>query len=159
MEESPRIWLVQGGIITVAAYQRQPELKKKHLAFLKDSIPYYVDDKKRLFIHAGFNPDKPIEETDNPDSDYYWSRDLYYASFSGPVQPDTYDEIFIGHTPISHLSEKPIHNYNVWLLDTGAGWGGRLSLMDIENKNIFQSDPALQLYPGEPGRQGLMGLM
>ena len=43
-------------------------------------------------------------------------------------------------------------------MDTGAGWDGTLSMMNVDNKELFQSDPVEDLYPKEPGRQGLMDL-
>jgi serine/threonine protein phosphatase 1 len=38
-------------------------------------------------------------------------------------------------------------------MDTGAGWSGVLSLMDVENKEVFTSDPVPSLYPGIAGRK------
>jgi serine/threonine protein phosphatase 1 len=31
-------------------------------------------------------------------------------------------------------------------MDTGAGWEGKLSLMNITTKEVFQSDPVCELY-------------
>jgi serine/threonine protein phosphatase 1 len=61
-----------------------------------------------------------------------------------------YDEVYIGHTPIS--APSPIFASGVWLMDTGAGWSGVLSLMNIETKEVFSSDPVPSLYPEEKGR-------
>ncbi|MFC2124797.1 metallophosphoesterase [Bacteroidota bacterium] len=157
--EETYTWLVQGGIITKGSYMKAPEMKNKHLEFLQRGIAYYIDDDGKLFVHAGFNPDKPVDETDDPEQDYYWSREIYRASFSGPVQPEKYHEIFVGHTPIGGISNKPLKNHNIWLMDTGAGWRGNLSIMDIDSKELFQSDPVEDLYPTEPGRQGLRDLI
>jgi serine/threonine protein phosphatase 1 len=41
----------------------------------------------------------------------------------------------------------------VWFMDTGAGWSGKLSMMNIDTKEIFMSDPVPELYPGVKGRQ------
>lgn len=41
---------------------------------------------------------------------------------------------------------------NVWNIDTGAGFYGNLSAMDIDTKQYWQADSVLQLYPGEKGR-------
>ena len=41
---------------------------------------------------------------------------------------------------------------NVWNLDTGAGYRGRLTIMDIDSKKYWQSDNAILLYPNERGR-------
>ena len=50
-----------------------------------------------------------------------------------------YDEVYIGHTPIPF--KKPVNAGDVWLMDTGAGWTGVLSMMDINTKEVFTSDP------------------
>jgi serine/threonine protein phosphatase 1 len=41
---------------------------------------------------------------------------------------------------------------NVWNMDTGAAFTGRLSVMDVDTKEFFQSDVVQGLYPGETGR-------
>jgi len=37
-------------------------------------------------------------------------------------------------------------------MDTGAGWEGVLSMMNIDTKELFQSDLVADLYPGVRGR-------
>ena len=41
---------------------------------------------------------------------------------------------------------------NVWNLDTGGGWLGKLTIMDIDTKQFWQSDFVYELYPEEKGR-------
>ena len=36
--------------------------------------------------------------------------------------------------------------HNVWNLDTGAGFNGRVTMMDIDTKIFWQSDPIPSLY-------------
>jgi serine/threonine protein phosphatase 1 len=45
-----------------------------------------------------------------------------------------------------------MHGANVWNADTGAAFTGRLSMLDIDTKAFWQSDPLPALYPGEVGR-------
>ena len=150
----PEIWLIQGGDVTIQAYEGKKKLIDGHLEFLNKSKPYYLDSFKRLFVHAGFTIDKPVELTDNPSNDYYWDRNLYRQSFLQEIMPEHYREIFIGHTPSHGISQYPIKNHNVWLMDQGAGWNGYLSMMDIDSKVVYQSDNVVTLYPDEPGRSG-----
>jgi serine/threonine protein phosphatase 1 len=42
---------------------------------------------------------------------------------------------------------KPLHLGNLWALDQGAGWGGKLTLMDVNTHEYWQSDPVSTLYP------------
>jgi len=154
--EEPEIWMIQGGLITVHAYKKSPHYRSSHLEFLRKGKPFYQDPFKRLFVHAGFTFDKPVELTENPEEDYYWNRDIYQRSFHQEIMPEYYLEIYIGHTPSHGISQYPIKNHNVWLMDQGAGWNGYLSLMDIDTKEVFQSDNVLELYHNEPGRLGLL---
>lgn len=157
--ETGDIWLFQGGLITIRAYEGNEFLKKDHLSFMKKTRPYYIFQDNLLFVHAGFTIGGNVENTRNPEIDYYWDRELFYHSFKGPVLPDLYKEIYIGHTPTYSFSGKPVKNHNVWLMDQGAGWEGFLSMMDIESKEIYQSDRVTQLYPDDPGRASLMKMM
>jgi serine/threonine protein phosphatase 1 len=64
-----------------------------------------------------------------------------------------YNEMFIGHTPTLHLGIKePVNKANIWNLDTGAAFMGSLTIMDVDNKEFWQSDPLPSLYPNEKGR-------
>jgi serine/threonine protein phosphatase 1 len=58
--------------------------------------------------------------------------------------------VYIGHTPIPYA--RPIQSSEIWMMDTGAGWSGVLSLMDIDSKEVYISDPVPHLYPGVNGR-------
>ncbi|MBE14917.1 MAG: serine/threonine protein phosphatase, partial [Cytophagaceae bacterium] len=40
----------------------------------------------------------------------------------------------------------------VWNIDTGAAFKGTISAMDVDSKEVWQSDPVWQLYPEEAGR-------
>ena len=41
---------------------------------------------------------------------------------------------------------------NVWNVDTGAAFFGKLSCIDIDSKVVIQSDVVQTLYPNEKGR-------
>jgi len=41
---------------------------------------------------------------------------------------------------------------NVWNIDTGAAFNGRLTGINVETKQYWQSDIVQQLYPNEKGR-------
>jgi serine/threonine protein phosphatase 1 len=64
-----------------------------------------------------------------------------------------YSEIFIGHTPVTKLGKFiPLLMGNVWNVDTGAAFRGPLTIMDVDTKQYWQSDPLPDIYPGERGR-------
>ena len=90
---------------------------------------------------------------------YIWDRDLWNTAMLGKRLPEipailrAHKEIFIGHTStVSYNTDKPMNELNVWNLDTGAGFNGKLTIMDIETKKYWQSDPVKELYPNELGR-------
>jgi serine/threonine protein phosphatase 1 len=41
---------------------------------------------------------------------------------------------------------------NVWNIDTGAAFTGPLTIMDVDSKTYWQSEPLHQLYLNEKGR-------
>jgi serine/threonine protein phosphatase 1 len=49
-------------------------------------------------------------------------------------------------------SKEPINKANVWNLDTGAAFTGALTIMDVNTKEFWQSDPLPSLYTDEKGR-------
>ena len=146
------IWYVQGGKETIESYEGE-RVPEEHRQFFDKAVSYYIL-KNELFVHAGFNPGLKLEEQD--DDTFLWDRslanDVLNAHASGSTAPLTrFDSVYLGHTPIR--GQKPIHAGGVWLMDTGAGWQGVLSLMDIESKQVFTSNPVPELYPGIKGRK------
>jgi len=64
-----------------------------------------------------------------------------------------FHQIFIGHTPTLHYDvETPMQCSNIINLDTGAGFNGKLSGMDINTQAYWQSDAVQDFYPEEKGR-------
>lgn len=160
----PDVWLSNGGKSTVESYANYTlEELDKHLEFFQRMKNYYVDEENRLFIHAGYSsmhgPEKEVYS-----SNYRWDRTLWETAVAMdkkltknsnlyPKRFLLYNEIFIGHTPTLHLGMKtPVHKANIWNLDTGAAFTGALSMMDVDTKEFWQSDPLTSLYPNEKGR-------
>ena len=73
---------------------------------------------------------------------------LYY-----PRRFTLYKEIYIGHTPVTRIGETiPIQKACVWNVDTGAAFKGPLTIMDVDTKEYWQSEPLNELYFNEKGR-------
>jgi serine/threonine protein phosphatase 1 len=140
--KSPQIWLDQGGDQTVKSYE-DTGMPKEHIRFLTEARLYFVDE-NRLYVHGGFDPECSLAET--PKETFIWDRSLLEkAQEFNHICPEwrygDYDEIFIGHTPtITFGKSEPQKFCNVWELDTGAGWGARLTIMDVDTKEFWQSD-------------------
>ncbi|MFP4845071.1 metallophosphoesterase family protein [Winogradskyella sp. PE311] len=157
-------WYMHGGKETIESYAGfSNEQKKTHLHFFESMPLYYLDDKKRLFVHAGFTSMQGVEREFQVQS-FYFDRTLWEMALTmdSRIKRDSkrypnrlkhYSEIYIGHTPtINYFKMHPMNAVNVWNIDTGAAFTGRLSAIDIETKEIFQSDILKDLYPNEKGR-------
>jgi serine/threonine protein phosphatase 1 len=158
------LWYKHGGESTVFAYiDVKTDKKQSHIEFLKSLQNYYLDDRNRLFIHAGFTNLNGIDFEYFPKS-FYWDRTLWETALALDKNMKTtdlfypkrlllYDEIYIGHTPVTRINQTiPVQKANIWNLDTGAAFKGPLTIMDIDTKEFWQSEPLPNLYPNEKGR-------
>ncbi|WP_431133837.1 metallophosphoesterase family protein [Psychroserpens mesophilus] len=162
-QEDP-VWLAHGGQETIESYSLlSKEEKKQHLYFFGDMSLYHIDDNNRLFIHAGFTSMHGVDR-EYSFRNFYFDRTLWemVVTLDKRIEKDSelypkrlkhYSEIYIGHTPtINYNKDKPMNAANVWNVDTGAAFTGKLSAIDIDTKNIFQSEALQHLYPNESGR-------
>jgi serine/threonine protein phosphatase 1 len=157
-------WLFSGGKETVTSYSSFNEEKKlSHLHFFERMKMYYIDEQNRLFIHAGFTSmHGPVQEFYS--TNYTWDRTLWEMAITMdkrikkdsllfPKRLKLFHEIYIGHTPtINYNAEEPMQGCNVWNLDTGAAFTGKLTIMNIDTKMFWQSDRVQNFYPEEKGR-------
>lgn len=159
-----RQWYQHGGESTVLAYSKvDSATKQKHISFLKNLQNYYLDEKKRLFIHAGFTNMNGIDYEYFPKL-FYWDRTLWETALAldtsiskdsilYPKRLKLYYEIYIGHTPVTKIEQTvPIQKACVWNIDTGAAFNGPLTILDVDTKEFWQSEPLNELYFNEKGR-------
>lgn len=157
-------WYNHGGEATVMAYESVSDATKNlHVHFLKELHNFYLDDENRLFVHAGFTNLNGVEFEYFPKM-FYWERTLWETALaldknmkpddlSYPKRLQLYKEIYIGHTPVTRINKTtPIQKGSVWNVDTGAAFKGPLTIMDVNTKEFWQSEPLPQLYPNEKGR-------
>lgn len=144
-------------------------IPESHCDFFKSLKKYYKDENDNIFVHGGFNrhfelKDQQIEYI------YYWDRDLWAQALSAKNVLDNQEndsfkkirfnikekckDIFIGHTTtLMWKTDKPMNACNIWNLDTGGGYkNGKLTIMDVDTKEYWQSDNLKELYPNEIGR-------
>lgn len=173
--QSPEnIWYSQGGKATLQSYGSMDSydlleyplravMPKSHLDLLKNAKLYHKID-NMVFTHGGVPGAEPLSS--RSEHFYTWDRDmLEKAVMVHPVNPSfkigKYDKIFIGHTSTEYLNKKignsdltaPIFACNVIDVDTGAGWSGKLTIMNIDSLEYFQSELASELYPNIKGRR------
>jgi len=148
----PVIWIMQGGEATLSSYFKNgdPKTWNKHRDLLNKAPYYYIDDKKRCFVHGGVSQKgTPIEECHN--QFLSWDRELWDNRHNLKTIKE-FKEVYVGHTSIWNLSKYPANYKNVWFLDTGGGWEGKLTIMNVDTKEFWQSDKVSNLYPGVHGR-------
>ena len=157
-------WIIHGGQATKDSYANFSKAEiEKQFSFYENLQNYYVLNEKILFVHAGFT------NLHGPHKEYfpemnYWDRTLWEQALSlnpelspndlyYPKRLQLFKEIYIGHTPVTRINKtKPVQAANVWNVDTGAAFKGPLSAINIETKEVFQSDSVFKLYPNEKGR-------
>lgn len=138
--------------------------------FVSKQIPYFLDSENRLYVHGGLNRHHPIDDMIYNNAEILmWDRDFWMAALSyGQTKPDdefkypirgkfrtngNFKEIYLGHTAtVSWKTDQPMNAANVWNLDTGAGFHGKLTIMDVDTKEYWQSDKLTELYINEKGR-------
>jgi serine/threonine protein phosphatase 1 len=157
-------WFLHGGKETMESYDGfSAEEKKQHLVFFENLPLYHLDEENRLFLHAGFTSLHGVEKEKHQEY-FYLDRSLWEMvlaldknlpkdSMFYPKRLQNYKEIYIGHTPTTNYNESlPINIANVWNVDTGAAFKGKVTGLNIETKEFVQSDNLPGLYPDEIGR-------
>ena len=92
-EEDVFNWLMAGGVATLDSYGGIENIFKLHSDFFDNLKPYYLTE-NYLFVHAGINPNKTLEEQD--EDDLLWIRDNFIYKKHKLKQ-----KIVFGHTPFT----------------------------------------------------------
>jgi serine/threonine protein phosphatase 1 len=112
-------WLTQGGAETLRSYgvDSARELPNDHVCWLR-ALPLRHDDGRRFFVHAGIDPDKPLDA--QRERDLMWIREPFLSD------PRDHGRLIVhGHTP--QTTGAPDLRGNRLNLDTGAVFGGPLT--------------------------------
>lgn len=123
-------WLMEGGDQTLRSYgiSSPHALPPKHIAWLR-SLRLTYDDGLRLFVHAGVDPEKPLD--DQHDNDLLWIREPFLSDARN------YGRLIVhGHTPIPGGPDLRSNRLNI---DTGAVYGGALTAA------VFQADDTMPI--------------
>lgn len=140
------LWWHQGGLYTAKSYNfDRRNVPQSHIEFLKSAHSYYIDENNNLYVHGGFDERYPIEQQSS--EVLMWDRGLAYKYGRGyathPIEK--YNKVFLGHTStqgIKHDAEwcYPIIEWNVICLDTGGGWNGTLTIIDVDTLDWWSSN-------------------
>lgn len=148
------LWLYNGGEATINSYGDLPQfVAHEHYKWF-DTLPTHYKIGKYLFVHAGIDPYKKLENQD--ESDFFWIRQTFLNN------EQIFDYYVVhGHTPIPHdrrtlkelkydgnlkLSDlKPIILSNRINLDTAAVYGGPLSAVVIKDVNKQANEANIEI--------------
>lgn len=159
MGKMEQLWVKQGGKATIKSFENTD--LTKYIKFFKKALPYYIDSENRLFVHGGIPQNRMFQGIEKIDKeDLLWDRDLAELVLKGRIknkkfQGKEFKEIYLGHTNTDKTSLEPVITEQVILMDQGAGWAGKLSILDINTKEFWQSDLATKLYPDHEPRDGM----
>jgi serine/threonine protein phosphatase 1 len=163
------IWLRQGGQATFNRYNNNADLLQYHMEeYFNKTKVYYVDKKTNYaYMHGGYDWTIPLKKNDP----HYimWTRNMieygqnWYVNFKFNLNEDSdasketlfpeFRKIFVGHTTTEYAanwryeaSTAPAFLGNLINLDTGAGWNGKLTIMNADTNEYWQSDKLNTLY-------------
>jgi len=112
-------WFTQGGAATLRSYDVQDarDLPSVHVDWLR-SLQLSYDDGRRFYVHAGIDPEKPLNA--QHERDLLWIREPFLSD-----RRDHGRLVVHGHTPLA--AGTPDLRKNRLNLDTGAVFGGPLT--------------------------------
>lgn len=112
-------WLHNGGTDTLRSYGvvSAAEMPSDDIAWLS-ARPTSFEDGRRYFVHAGLNPDLPLDR--QTDQDRLWIRGPFLES-----DRDFGPYVVHGHTPVTTM--RPDVRNNRVNIDTAAVYGGCLT--------------------------------
>lgn len=134
-------WERNGALVTLQSYDSSIESIslsagtefEKHISLIRE-MDYYYETKDYIFVHAGVNPDIPVQKTDS--HTFVWIRDLFYEKYSGDKT------VIFCHTPTSVIRQKK--NYDVYFgenniigIDGAATYGGQLNCLELPGKRTY----------------------
>lgn len=125
------------------------DIPRSHKDFFAGQKLYHIDENNRCYVHAGFNVNEPFydqkRETYHLNRDF-WNDLIQRSNPNNERYVDLFKEVFIGHTATTKYgTNQPMNISNVWNIDTGSSQSGRLTIMDVDTKQYWQSDHLISL--------------
>lgn len=136
-------WERGGALATLKSYDPSidrlmlPETEhfKEHVFFLR-GLYYYYELDNYIFVHAGIDPDKPLNETDS--YTFVWIRELFYEKYRGDKT------VIFGHTPTANIRNKKDFSVyfgenNIIGIDGAATYGGQLNCLELPSMKTYHT--------------------
>ena len=131
---SREIWLGCGGVATLQSYgdlDHPNDIPEEHIAFLHSCRLYHESD-THLFMHANYQPDRPLSEQSV--GMLLWESlrsDIPEPHISGKTA-------IVGHT--SQKSGEVLDLGYLLCIDTYCYGGGWLTALDVDTKQVWQAN-------------------
>ena len=131
-EHGDSCWAFNGKRSTVSSYRGISDMSDD-VKWMK-TLPLYYETDSFIFVHAGINPDVPLEE--NTSYDLLWERDGFIynpANFK--------KKIVFGHTPsiLFNNTDKPYETIGGNIgIDTGCVFSGKLTALILEDNEVIK---------------------
>lgn len=138
-EQPPFRWLQHGGVETLDSYMFAGDMNvipAEHHKFFDAMVDYY-ETENHFFLHANYDPDKPLEEQGKAEMRWLKLTD---------VTPDAHrngKKAVVGHT---HDRGGEIFDIgHLVCIDTYCYGGGWLTALDVDSGQLWQADAEGQL--------------
>lgn len=131
LNEFDNSWTYNGYETTLESYKGYTKYLRKDVEWM-ENLPLYYEDEHFIYVHAGIDYDKTMDEQDK--QTLLWIREPFIYNYA------KYDKrVIFGHTPTFSLNGRgmPIYTYNNNVgIDTGCVFDGALTALIIVDDKI-----------------------
>lgn len=128
--EEKQDWYFNGGGKTEQSFYTRGHSPYEEKEWF-ESLPYYFEDDKRIYVHAGIDPTKPMNQQNR--NTMLWIRDDFIYN-----RKCYNKQIIFGHTPSISVGSGGTMPYRTFAdnicIDTGCVFGGKLTALTINHK-------------------------
>ena len=123
-------WNYNGSDSTLKSYRMHKSQLKDDLEWMSN-LPLYYEDDYFIYVHAGVDVNKTMEEQSR--HDLLWTREPFLSDAT-----PYYKRVVFGHTPTLNFgTDKPVYtSANNIGIDTGCVYYGALTALVIEDDKV-----------------------
>lgn len=130
--KDPWTFFLNGGVETIHSYELigddpESQMPHEHMGFF-NSLKLYYETEEYLFVHAGIRHGMPLNQQTL--DDLLWIRGDFID-----CDKDFGKLVIFGHTPFP----RPLVQQNKIGIDTGAGYGGRLTCLELPTRVFYSA--------------------
>jgi serine/threonine protein phosphatase 1 len=136
-------WLKFGGGPTLDSYGgRLESIPAAHLQFLRGGRDYY-ETETHLFVHANYQPETPLDQ--QSETILMWT----HLDLRVPPPHVSGKTVIVGHTP--QVDGEVLDLGHLICIDTFCCGGGWLTALEVQTREVWQTDREGRLRNGRPG--------